>query len=324
MATCSILFWSIIVPIVTYGCEVWVLNSEETSELRKFQRYVGRRCQRFPKRSPNFSAYTPLGWMSLDRVVQVKKLMFLRTILVMEDDDVCKRILIARAHEFSEDVDKGRMNVNCSPIFDILSVSIQVGVYDTCMRMILNGCYLSKAEWRKCVWKKVWAMEDDDCCIMYKQPHQNYLLFNVTDKPYYLVWWILADLYPTKLGMCETMAALVCDTCLLKSTDYRLKKKSFSEKICTKCKYSVLESIFHLVMQCPFHVEERRRLNDLIVNLNSEASERVLSDSQNFFYTVLGKHPNGILFESMVDIWLVAGECICKMYRCTLMRSTKS
>ena len=36
MTACSILYWSIIVPIVTYGCEVWVLSSEETSELRKF------------------------------------------------------------------------------------------------------------------------------------------------------------------------------------------------------------------------------------------------------------------------------------------------
>ena len=49
---------------------------------------MGRKCQRFPKRSPNYSAYIPLGWMSIDRVVQVKKLMFLRTILVMADDDI--------------------------------------------------------------------------------------------------------------------------------------------------------------------------------------------------------------------------------------------
>ena len=75
----------------------------------------------------------------------------------------------------------------------------------------MNGYYFSKAEWRKMVWDKVWMMKDEGCCIMYKQPQQNYLLFNVTNKPYYLVWWILADLYPMKLGMCEIMAALVCD-----------------------------------------------------------------------------------------------------------------
>ena len=73
MATCSVLYWSILVPIVIYGCKLWVMSSEEISELRKFQRYIGRWCQRFPKRTPNYSAYTPLEWMIIDRVIQVKK-----------------------------------------------------------------------------------------------------------------------------------------------------------------------------------------------------------------------------------------------------------
>ena len=319
MAACSILYWSIIVPIVTYGCETWVLSSNEISELRKFQRYVGRRCQCFPKRSPNFGAYTSLGWMSLDRVVQVKKLMFLRTILVMEDDDICKRILVTRARVFADNIEAARLNINCSPIFDILSVSIQVGLYDTCMRMINTGCYYSKEEWKKTVWEKVWLREEEDCCIMYKQPHQNYLLFNVIEKPYYIIWWILADSLPERLRMCEIMMALVCDASLLKSTDYRLKKKTFSERICTRCDYGTLETINLVVMQCPYHAEERQRIHDEIAKLNSESSEQVINDSQNYFYTVMGKQPVGLPFHEMVDIWLITGQCVSIMYKRTLI-----
>ena len=44
MSTCSILYWSIIVPIVTYGSEIWGLKGDEIEELRKLQRYIGRRC----------------------------------------------------------------------------------------------------------------------------------------------------------------------------------------------------------------------------------------------------------------------------------------
>ena len=104
MSACSILYWSIIVPIVTYGCETWVMSSEEIDDIRKFLRCTGRRCQRYLKKSPYYSAYTALGWMSLDRVIQVKKLMFLRTILVLEDDNtcICKKILVRRANDFSE------------------------------------------------------------------------------------------------------------------------------------------------------------------------------------------------------------------------------
>ena len=201
MATCSILYWSILVPIVTYGSELWVLSGEEIGELRKFQRYIGRRCQRFPKRSPNFSSYTPLGWMSLDRLIQVKKLLFLRTILVMKDDDINKRILIKRTNDFANNIETSSANKNKSPIYEILITSIQAGLYDICLRMINTGCHYSKQEWKKLVWEKIWLKEDEDCTVLYKQPHQKFLLFEIINKPYYLVWWYLADLFPRKMRM---------------------------------------------------------------------------------------------------------------------------
>ena len=144
MKSCSILFWSIIVPIVTYGCELWVMSGEEIEMVRKFQREIGRRCQWFPKCSPNHSAYALLGWMSLDRVIQVKKLMFFRTVVIMDDDDVCKRICTTRSRDFVNNLDVGRRNECGSPIFDLLNVSILVGVYDLCMQMIANGHFYTK------------------------------------------------------------------------------------------------------------------------------------------------------------------------------------
>ena len=166
MAACSVFYWSIIVPIVTYGCELWVLNSVEIEELRKLQRFIGRRCQRYPKRSPNFSAYTPLGWMSLDRVIQVKKLMFFRTIIIMEDNDIYKRILVARVNQFCDNIETNMRNEMCSPIYDIMSTSIKVDMFDTCMRMVRTGCQFSKTAWRKMVWEKVWLQEENDCLLM--------------------------------------------------------------------------------------------------------------------------------------------------------------
>ena len=112
--------------------------------------------------------------------------------LVMEDHDICKRILNSRARSFVENLETNRRNDFDSPIYDILEVSIQVGLFETCMRMITSGVYVSKYEWKKLVWQKVWQKEDDDCNMMYKQPHQDILLYKITGKSYYLVWWILA------------------------------------------------------------------------------------------------------------------------------------
>ena len=149
MSICSKLFWTIIIPILTYGSEMWVLKGHEIEELRKFQRCIGRRCQRFPKRSPNHSAYASLGWLSIDRYIQIKKMLFIRSITVMDQGDVCRQILVARTNEFIQNMQKHRLNEFDSQIFDLLDVSIRLGIYDKCMQMILNGHYYSKEGWRK-------------------------------------------------------------------------------------------------------------------------------------------------------------------------------
>ena len=110
MMACSAMYWSIIIPIVTYGSEVWVLKGDEIESLCKFQRYVGRKCQRYPSRSPNYSSYAPLGWISIEKVVYAKKLMFLRTILMMEEDMTCKRLVIQRARDYTENLQKAKQN----------------------------------------------------------------------------------------------------------------------------------------------------------------------------------------------------------------------
>ena len=161
----------------------------------------------------------------------------------MEGDDIYKRILVSRARTSQKTwKPASAMFLVLKPMFDILNVSIHMGIYETCMRMITAGCFYSKGEWKQIVhvWEKARLKEDDECVILYKQPHQNNLLFKVTGKPYYLVWWILADLFHKKIRMCEEMATLACETGLLKKTiDYRLKRMTFSNKVSTNCDLSI-------------------------------------------------------------------------------------
>ena len=157
---------------------------------------------------------------------------------------------------------------------------------------------------------------------MYKQPHQNFLLFQITDKPYYLIWWILADMFPRKTSMCETMAALVCDASSLKSSDYRIKKKSHSYKICTKCDLGIIEGIIHLIMQCPFYSAETQELFDSLEHMGSEIASRVTRDSLNYFRIIMGMQPEYASFQSMIPIWLLSGDRISKIYRRAILGHT--
>ena len=57
MHACSILFWAMIIPIVTFASELWILSDEDIVIIEGFQRYAGRRIQRFHSRSPNETSY---------------------------------------------------------------------------------------------------------------------------------------------------------------------------------------------------------------------------------------------------------------------------
>ena len=47
MCTCKILFWSMVIPIVTYASELWILKQQDMEILDEFQSFPGRRIQRF-------------------------------------------------------------------------------------------------------------------------------------------------------------------------------------------------------------------------------------------------------------------------------------
>ena len=314
MNVCSTLFWSIIAPIVTYGCEVWVTRGDEVELLRKFQRMIGRRCRRLHPNSPNYSAYLPIGWMSLDRFIQGKKLMFLRTILVLDDDAICKRIFKERSLEFSRNIPKARINENDSPIFDILNTCIDTGLYETCMNMTHRDHYYTKDQWKTTVWDAVWRKEDEDCDTLYIQGRDIPLVLRILDRPFYLIWWIISDKFPNLMKMCEKMSAIVSDSSLLKANDVKLKNKSFWSKVSVRCNLSIIEDAKHVIMQCPFYENLRQDMYEEIELLNCESITTALRNAQDSLYFLLGKQPEGVSTENMINLCLISGNYITKIY----------
>ena len=151
MAVITSLFWTIIVPVTTYGGELWVMRGEEIESICKFQRYSGRKCQRFNARSPNHSAYCPLGWISMEKIVCTKKHMFFRNICMSKETDTCRRILGSHTIEFQTNPAMCKINENDSPFFEILKVAERAGILDNCFNMVLNNHFYEKTTWRKMV-----------------------------------------------------------------------------------------------------------------------------------------------------------------------------
>ena len=62
--------------------------------------FVGRRIQRLFPKSPNVCAYFSLGWVRIERFIEIKKLLFIHSIMALENDNVTKVIFIRRAKKY--------------------------------------------------------------------------------------------------------------------------------------------------------------------------------------------------------------------------------
>ena len=89
---CHFLVACIVIPIATFGSELWIIDDLCLLLLESFQVYVGSKIQRLFTKSPKAIAYFSLGWICIERFFEIKKLLFLHSILSRDDADVTKTV----------------------------------------------------------------------------------------------------------------------------------------------------------------------------------------------------------------------------------------
>ena len=57
MATCNVIFWSVVVPTTLYGCELCIMDDLCINMIEEFQNYIGKRMQRFHPKSSSICSF---------------------------------------------------------------------------------------------------------------------------------------------------------------------------------------------------------------------------------------------------------------------------
>ena len=122
--TCNIIFWSIAVPTALYGCEVWCMSKKAIDLLESFQVYAAKKIQRFYAKVPNACCLYALGWIRLERFVQVKKMLFIRSILVLDDQTLSRKIFCERATVLFENEGHIVDDAGFSLVNDLLNTAV--------------------------------------------------------------------------------------------------------------------------------------------------------------------------------------------------------
>ena len=315
MAACNLIVWSMVIPIITYGSEIWILKDRDIELLDNFQRYAGRRVQRLHSRSPRETTCAGLGWMRIEVFIYGKKMMFLRNILAGEQNSIYKQVAIKRFHDFNNDIEAGCRNIYDSPIYDMLRVSMVMGLYEQVRNMIVAGHMYGKPIWRKIVWDRVWDIEKQDWELRVMHFRSTKLLNDVIGNPGYLPWWQIADSTPENMPMCEMMAQIVCRASKLKSDLGELSQGTLMDRACHTCDNATEESIFHLVMQCDNMNDLRRRMFEEISEGTPYLDTEMRKSPQDIFKVCMGKHIPHISTRVMSSLWLISGKWIVRMYQ---------
>ena len=307
ISTTNLIYWTVIIPILCFGCEIWVLKRKDEALLSAFQRYAARRLQRFHTRSINITSYVCLGWMSITNYIKARQVVFLRSIVMMKDNMPIRRILESRLNEFN--IENG--NPYDSPIIHILQTCASFELLDT-LRDMIDGNVPSKAMWRRLVWDKAWEIENEWWSAKMREDRHLNLVREVLELPAYSIWWQIADDDISYMKQCEVMVRILCHCTLLKDDDFRLKRSSIWDRMCTLCDHAALDDARHMVMQCPYHTELRVKVQEEICRICPDFGTREV------FNTIMGKPLEGVDPDSMCRIWKIGCRYTSKMYWDTL------
>ena len=250
--------------------------------------------------------------------MQVKKMMFIRSVMALNDQTLSKRIFCERAtvilgRGFLENDETGY-----SVVHDLLETTSLFNLLDEVQNMVLRGQQYPKSVWRDRVWSLAWELEDVFWNIQFCAFQSLDIIRNVNVNCAYLTWWYLSDKFPTAMKICETLARLVCHASLLKTDDVRLKRLNRSERVCSLCDLYEDDNVRHLVMQCPRLQPERATMFVELWNAGGGSGAMVLDEHGYILSILLGKPSDVPTGDQMDAFWLTSGELINTIYQRSL------
>ena len=83
------------------------------------------------------------------------------SILIMDDNDVVKKVLVERVKKFCDNTDTTALNRHRSPVFEMLLAANRLNILDEVISFVAGTKVWSKLAWKELTWKK--RMGDKRC-----------------------------------------------------------------------------------------------------------------------------------------------------------------
>ena len=253
--------------------------------------------------------------MRLERIIQIKKLMFIHSIMKMNDDDLPKKIFCERANFYFNNEQFGMENTYQSAVFDLLNVSDVFGLLKEVKSMVQRQHFYTKSGWKSIVWKKGWFLEDLHWKIE-KQMHRSLdHLGGVSPVNRYLTWWMISDKYSKLTRDCEILVKIISHASILKSDDFKYKRLPGTDQMCSLCDGFLIEDARHLILECTHFNLERESAFREIEGIEDGSGVVFFEGEGDLLYKILGKPDDRLDIEQLERIWLITLKFVSTVYK---------
>lgn len=276
-ATMSKLYWSLCVPKMTYGMEVWPISIQSNNAMEKVHNHVAKCIQGLPEQTSDPACHATLGWRTIESHVDVVSLMFLWQLLSLPVFCIYNQIVISRITDFRF----GRRLLNSetpSPIGNLYRIATKYGLTEAIHNMLDTGHMPPRNKWRSIVNSAVsdlqvvrWRMS----CLMYKKL-SNLMMY--VPEPFLVQWWHVCKSRPDLTKKCKAIISLIVGEHNLGCGKGKFTNNS---KLCQLCDYYVEESIPHFLLECPGLKSTRTLLLSRVWEAMPPAMVQSLADMTN-------------------------------------------
>lgn len=201
----SRLYWSVCVPVITYGCEVTTLSEQSRTVLESGHWEIAKLIQKLPKNVSNPCVLRQVGWINIISFIEMLKLCFLWRILGMSITSVYKQVAVKRILMFV----KENVANNMSPTCDILKAARKYDILHIIVQSITSGEFMPLCSFKALIKCKIQQREFQQHVIslnMYKKAVlYDDCITSCTTWP----WFVHASKYPETSRKCTTLLRLI-------------------------------------------------------------------------------------------------------------------
>ena len=240
----SKLYWSLCVPRMTYGIEVWPVGQAGISAMTRAHNQSAKVIQGLPPQTSDPVCHSTLGWKTMEAHVDLCVLMFLWKLLALPVNCIYNTLVIDRLTEFRFHNDVPRLH---SPIYNMYRTSIKYGLGNAVHDMLDSGDVGTRSQWFTLVNNAIkeyltakWFMT----VMMYKRLN-TFLLY--VPEPHFVQWWNVCKLNQRLTMKCKTLIALLVGE---HSLGCGQSKYVYRTALCQLCDSYIEETIPHFLLEC--------------------------------------------------------------------------